>query len=143
VERDRAIVAALSADASVEIPGIRFDAAEPEPRAYAALLERAGLAGDDEAALERALRRTTNVTAWHGHRLVGIARALTDGHRHAALAELLVDPEFRRRGIGRALARRVEAAVPTTLSAVSGTCVAFLAQALSRGATRSAFSPSQ
>jgi GNAT superfamily N-acetyltransferase len=121
VARDRAIVAALHSDALAEVVGIRFDTATPEPVAYATLLERAGLAADDEVTLERALRRTTNTAAWHGHRLVGIARVLSDGHRYAALAELVVDPEFRRRGIGKALVRRVAAGVQTPLSAMAST----------------------
>jgi hypothetical protein len=52
---------------------------------------------------------------------VGIARVLTDGHRHAALAELVVDPEYRRRGIGKALVRRAGAAVQAPLSLMSET----------------------
>lgn len=43
------------------------------------------------------------VTAWLGERLVGIARTLTDFTYVAYLADLAVDGEFQRRGIGTQL----------------------------------------
>lgn len=132
VVRDRAIVESLRGGAGgaagSAVPGIRFDAESPDPAAYQELLRRAGVPVDDEAALERALRRTTNVAAWEGRRLVGLGRVLTDGHRYAALAELVVDPELRRRGIGLELVRRLRAAVPGPVSAMHSTsgCERFL-----------------
>jgi GNAT superfamily N-acetyltransferase len=46
------------------------------------------------------------VTAWHGDRLVGIARTLTDTCYVAYLADLAVDRSYQRQGIGRQLVRR-------------------------------------
>ena len=43
------------------------------------------------------------VTAWRGDRLVGIARTLTDFSYVAYLADLAVDAEFQKQGIGRRL----------------------------------------
>jgi ribosomal protein S18 acetylase RimI-like enzyme len=43
------------------------------------------------------------VTAWHGVRLVGIARSLTDFTYVAYLADLAVDMQDQKSGIGRAL----------------------------------------
>lgn len=43
------------------------------------------------------------VTAWDGERLVGIARSLTDFAYVAYLADLAVDGEYQRLGIGRRL----------------------------------------
>lgn len=43
------------------------------------------------------------ITAWHGERLVGIARSLTDFAYVAYLADLAVDVEYQRQGIGRRL----------------------------------------
>lgn len=43
------------------------------------------------------------VSAWHGDRLVGIARTLTDFTYVAYLADLAVDSAYQRRGIGRRL----------------------------------------
>jgi ribosomal protein S18 acetylase RimI-like enzyme len=50
-----------------------------------------------------ALARTINIGAWDGSRLVGSVRVLTDGHFFSTIPELLVDPDYRRRGIGRHL----------------------------------------
>jgi ribosomal protein S18 acetylase RimI-like enzyme len=43
------------------------------------------------------------LTAWHGARLVGISRSLTDFSYVAYLADLAVDAEYQRRGIGKRL----------------------------------------
>jgi ribosomal protein S18 acetylase RimI-like enzyme len=43
------------------------------------------------------------ITAWHGDRLVGIARSLTDFTYVAYLADLAVDAEYQRQGIGKRL----------------------------------------
>lgn len=43
------------------------------------------------------------ITAWHGERLVGIARSLTDFSYVAYLADLAVDLEYQRQGIGQRL----------------------------------------
>lgn len=43
------------------------------------------------------------VSAWHGTRLIGIARTLTDFNYVAYLADLAVDVEFQRQGIGKRL----------------------------------------
>src|SRR5690349_4528789 len=50
-----------------------------------------------------ALTRTTNIGAWDGARLVGSIRILTDGYFFATIPEILVDPAYQRRGIGRHL----------------------------------------
>jgi predicted N-acetyltransferase YhbS len=43
------------------------------------------------------------VSAWHGDRLVGIARTLTDFTYVAYLADLAVDRAYQRQGIGKRL----------------------------------------
>jgi GNAT superfamily N-acetyltransferase len=50
-----------------------------------------------------ALTRTTNIGARDAERLVGSIRLLTDGYFFATVPELLVDPAYQRRGIGRHL----------------------------------------
>jgi ribosomal protein S18 acetylase RimI-like enzyme len=50
-----------------------------------------------------ALARTINIGAWDSNRLVGSVRVLTDGYFFATVPELLVDPAYQRRGIGRRL----------------------------------------
>lgn len=43
------------------------------------------------------------ITAWHAGRLVGIARSLTDFTYVAYLADLAVDAEYQKQGIGKRL----------------------------------------
>jgi len=43
------------------------------------------------------------VSAWDGDRLVGLSRCLTDFSYVAYLADLVVDAEYQRRGIGKRL----------------------------------------
>jgi GNAT superfamily N-acetyltransferase len=62
--------------------------------------------------VREALARTTNIGAWDGARLVGVVRVLSDGYTFSALADILVDPEYQRLGIGRELMQRALAAAP-------------------------------
>lgn len=43
------------------------------------------------------------MTAWHGERVVGISRSLTDFTYVAYLADLAIDAQYQRRGIGKQL----------------------------------------
>jgi quinol monooxygenase YgiN/GNAT superfamily N-acetyltransferase len=53
---------------------------------------------------ERMLRHANlKITAWHGSRLIGISRTLTDFAYVAYLSDLAVDVEFQRQGVGRRL----------------------------------------
>lgn len=47
------------------------------------------------------------VSAWDGDRLVGFARAISDGAFNAYLSTVAVLPEYQRRGLGRELIRRL------------------------------------
>jgi GNAT superfamily N-acetyltransferase len=42
-----------------------------------------------------------NMTAWDEDRLVGCARLLTDGYFLTTITEILVLPDYRKKGIGR------------------------------------------
>lgn len=79
-----------------EEPGL--DAVE-----FLALAERIWPRAYNPAAAALALKRTVNITARLSGRLVGCLRLLTDGYFFSTIPEMLVDPEFQRRGIGRAL----------------------------------------
>ncbi len=57
---------------------------------------------------QMALERTINVTAWDDGYLVGSVRLLTDGYFFNCISEILVDPDYQRRGIGRELMERIE-----------------------------------
>jgi GNAT superfamily N-acetyltransferase len=67
-----------------------------------------------------ALARTINIGAWDGERLVGSVRVLTDGYFHATIPELIVDPEYRGQGIGRALLERALDVAPGGRIVVTG-----------------------
>lgn len=45
------------------------------------------------------------VTAWVGHRLVGVARTITDYAYCAYLSDLAVDKKFQKQGIGKELVK--------------------------------------
>jgi ribosomal protein S18 acetylase RimI-like enzyme len=51
------------------------------------------------------------VSAWDGARLVGVCRALTDYSYCCYLSDLAVDAAYQKRGIGREMIRRVQAAI--------------------------------
>jgi GNAT superfamily N-acetyltransferase len=52
------------------------------------------------------LEKTINIGAWVGDRLVGSVRVLSDGYFFNTVPELMVDPDYQRRGIGRELMHR-------------------------------------
>lgn len=54
------------------------------------------------------------VTAWDGDRLVGLARSLTDFVYATYLADLAVDLDYQKQGIGRELIRRTQREAPTS-----------------------------
>ncbi len=54
------------------------------------------------------------VGAWRDQQLVGFARAVTDGVFRAYLEDLVVSPDFRGRGIGHLLVRRLVNLLPPT-----------------------------
>jgi ribosomal protein S18 acetylase RimI-like enzyme len=62
------------------------------------------------------LDRLPAVGAWRDDRLVGFARAITDGYIHAYLDDVVVDPDERHRGIGTALVRRLTELLRETVS---------------------------
>jgi GNAT superfamily N-acetyltransferase len=80
--------------------------------AFLALAERVWPRPYDLAAATAALTRTTNIGAWADERLVGAVRVLTDGYFFATIPEILVDPDYQRRGIGRELMFRALANAP-------------------------------
>ncbi len=59
------------------------------------------------------------ISAWHGERLIGIARSLTDFSYVAYLADLAVDAEYQQQGIGKQL-------IAETQSRLGPTCMIVL-----------------
>lgn len=59
---------------------------------------------DDRACMDGMVNNSNlMITAWDGGRLVGIARSMTDFHYACYLADLAVDLDYQRRGIGKRL----------------------------------------
>ena len=73
---------------------------------FLALAARVWPAEYSREAAGQAIARTLNVAARDGARLVGSIRILTDGYFFATIPEILVDPAYQRRGIGRELMER-------------------------------------
>lgn len=69
----------------------------------------------DPLKTQSALKRTLNFTAYDRGRLVGCLRILTDGYFFGTITELLVLPEYQRRGIGSQLLQLAKAHTPTLL----------------------------
>jgi len=64
--------------------------------------------GQDRAQLSRLVANSMYVvSAWDGERLVGFARAISDGVRNAYVSTVAVLPEWRGRHIGRECMRRL------------------------------------
>lgn len=64
---------------------------------------------------QAALSKTLNITAYDGELLVGCLRILSDGCFFGTITELLVLPEYQRRGIGSKLLQLAIENTPTTL----------------------------
>lgn len=79
---------------------------------FLALAQRIWPRDYDRARTAAALERTINIGAWAGDRLVGSIRVLSDGYFFNTVPEIMVDAEFRRRGVGRTLLRRALDAAP-------------------------------
>jgi GNAT superfamily N-acetyltransferase len=92
----------------VDQPAIRY-AQGFDAQQFSDLLERSALEAPDLARLRQALMLTTNVGAWDGPRLVGALRVLSDGYEWSVVTDIVVDPAYRRQGIGRALMQRAAA----------------------------------
>jgi GNAT superfamily N-acetyltransferase len=77
-----------------------------DAESFVALAQRVWPRDYDLTRTRTALERTINIGAWAGDRLVGSVRVLSDGYFLNTVPELMVDPEYRRQGIGRELMRR-------------------------------------
>ena len=82
----------------------------PELETLFALADLGGRKGDK---LRRAFERSQIVCfATEGDRLIGAARALSDGEYHAIIYDVVVHPERQRHGIGTSLMRQVLERLP-------------------------------
>jgi GNAT superfamily N-acetyltransferase len=91
---------------------IRADDPRFTADAFLALARRVWPRDYDPGRAAAALTRSVNVGAWDGDRLVGAVRVLSDGYFFACVSEILVDPEYQRRGVGRRLMEAALACAP-------------------------------
>ena len=82
---------------------------------FLSLAQRVWPRSYDAVPAQEALARTLNITAWDGDYLVGCVRILTDGYFFSTIPEILVDPTYQRRGIGRQLMELAWQNSPTSL----------------------------
>ena len=64
---------------------------------------------------QRALAKTINITVYERQELVGCLRILSDGCYFGTITELLVLPEYQKRGIGSRLLQLARENTPTLL----------------------------
>lgn len=79
------------------------------------LVDRVWPGDYDRPKTAAAIESTVNVTAWDGDRLIGCVRLLTDGYFFGCITEVLVDPDYQNRGVGRALMEHVWETSPTSI----------------------------
>lgn len=83
------------------------DSREVDLPAFARLRERCGFSAKPPEFLAAMIEGSRWIAHAHdatgGDRLVGFARAISDGVATAYLSTVMVDPDHRRRGVGRAL----------------------------------------
>jgi GNAT superfamily N-acetyltransferase len=93
--------------------GIRYSSFHADTDAASAirLYASVGWGRAEEYDIDRVAFAIANTPILHlaldGDRLVGITRAFSDGAMVTWIAEVAVDPEYQRRGIGRQLLQRV------------------------------------
>ena len=105
---DTAVIPAILPGAPADVPlrAIRYAEGLDAPP-FAELMSRSGVENPrDLARLRQAMMLTTNIGAWDGEHLVGALRLLSDGYEWSVVTDIIVDPAYRRRGIGRELMHR-------------------------------------
>ncbi|SFZ70574.1 GNAT family N-acetyltransferase [Chitinimonas taiwanensis] len=78
-----------------------------------ALFAQAGLAGRQGDKLRRAFLASTAVCyVFEKDRLIGVARAISDGEYHAVIYDVAVHPDYQSQGLGREIMGRLQAKLP-------------------------------
>ncbi len=100
------------ASARRDVSNVYYDEAGVYAASFIPLAERVRPVRYEIPKVREALARTINIGAWDAGRLVGAVRLLSDGYTFSVIADILVDPDYQRLGIGRNLMSRALAAAP-------------------------------
>jgi ribosomal protein S18 acetylase RimI-like enzyme len=95
-----------------DVSKVYYDESGVYASSFIPLAERVRPTQYEVRRVRSALARTTNIGAWDGGRLVGVVRILSDGYTMSTIADILVDPEYQRLGIGRRLMQEALTAAP-------------------------------
>ena len=93
----------------------RVDDRELDAARFIAFVNQVWPGSYDEEKTRSALSKTLNITAWDSDVLAGCLRILTDGCFFGTITELLVLPEYQKKGIGSKLLQLAKENTPTTL----------------------------
>ena len=93
----------------------RTDDQRLDAPAFLAFVNQVWPGSYDAERTRNALSKTMNITAYDGEKLVGCLRILTDGYYFGTITELLVLPDYQRRGVGSNLLQLAKANTPTML----------------------------
>ena len=93
----------------------KTDLADVDWTAAAEVFKRAPLGSRDPEVLERAFRNSyACVLACDGQKLVGLARAICDGVDQAVVYDMVLLPEFQKRGIGKRMMDELLKQIPAS-----------------------------
>jgi GNAT superfamily N-acetyltransferase len=95
-----------------DVSNVYYDEAGVYAASFIPLAERVRPVRYEIPRAREALARTTNIGAWDAGRLVGAVRVLSDGYTFSVIADIVVDPDYQRLGIGRNLMSRALATAP-------------------------------
>ena len=83
--------------------------------AFLSLANRVWPGEYDVEKTQEALKKTINITAYHEKQLIGCIRILSDGYYFGTITELLILPEFQKKGVGSKLLNLAKVHTPTLL----------------------------
>ena len=84
--------------------------------AFLKLVEKVWPGNYNEERAGESLKKTHNITAWHKNELIGCVRLLSDGYFFSTITEILVDPIYQKRGVGKKLMELAYQESPSNLS---------------------------
>lgn len=110
-----AILELMGMDGRLEMIEYKVDDTGLDVSMFISFVNRVWSGNYDMEKTQVALSRTLNITAYDDKLLVGCLRILSDGCYFGTITELLVLPEYQKRGIGSRLLQLAKDNAPTML----------------------------